>query len=152
MAFGKIYATAALGLCLGVFPITASAQMADATMDKEPAGLFVPIVGGCVDAPNPSDCGQVRAVVAECAADLDPVLCDVLFEDPDEVFADPLLLTQAQEGLTQASEAIAEMEFEEVHNEISDIIETTRADSERTLLRGDENLNSHSGPPLATGD
>lgn len=121
-------------------------------MDADDMLHFVPILSACVAAPNEADCGQVRALVTECAADLTYELCDVLFEDADEVFADPALLERAQITLAQTSESIAQMQFDEADGEIGEAIEATRALSERTLLRGAENLNSHSSPPVALED
>lgn len=174
MPLAKLSATAALGLCLALSPLAAAAQTAPtddvsdsalpdsdgpigdgSVADGADAGAephFVPIADACLSAPNETDCGQVRALVTECAADLDYEMCDVLFEAPDEVFADPQLLEQAQVILTSASESIAQMQFPEADGEIGEAIEATRALSERTLLRGAENLNSHSSPPLAADD
>lgn len=121
-------------------------------MDADVMLHFVPILSACVSAPNETDCGQVRALVTECAADLNYELCDVLFEDADEVFADPALLERAQITLARTSESIAQMRFDEADGEIGEAIEATRALSERTLLRGAENLNSHSSPPVALED
>lgn len=175
MPLGKLCATAALGLALTVSPFAAAAQstapaagvsddampgtdgpiadgsVADGT-EASRAPHFVPIADACISAPNEADCGQVRALVTECAADLDYSLCDVLFEAPDEVFDDPQMLELAQTSLSEASESIAQMQFEEADGEIGEAVEATRAMSERTLLRGAENLNSHSGPPLASDD
>lgn len=172
MRLGKLCVTAALGLALTVSPLAAAAQstapasgvlddallgtdgpIADGSVadgaDASRALHFVPIANACISAPNEEDCGQVRALVTECAADLDYSLCEILFEAPDEVFEDPQILELAQASLSEASERIAEMQFEKADGEIGEAIEATRAMSERTLLRGAENLNSHSGPPLA---
>lgn len=147
MPFKILYAAGAVGLCFSVLPFAISAQTQAETAQE--SATFVPIVSECVDMPNATNCGPVRAVVTECAADFEDVQCDVLFEDSDKVFNDPQLKELAQAQLSQASEAIALMTFEEAHNgEIGDIVEENRADAERTMLRGDENLNSHSAPPL----
>ena len=177
MPLSRLSASAALGLCLAFPSFAALAQTAapvpagdvsdSALADSDgPIGdgsvadgadeggepHFVPIADACLSAPNETDCGQVRALVTECAADLDYEMCDVLFEAPDEVFDDPELLERAQEILTAASESIAQMQFPEAEGEIGEAVEATRALSERTLLRGAENLNSHSSPPLAADD
>jgi hypothetical protein len=112
--------------------------------------VFVPLVDACVSSPTVETCQQVRAVVTECASDLDHVRCSVLFEEAEEVFEDPARLESSQATLSEVTEAIAAMEFPDVQH--SGIDEAARADAERALLRGDENLNSHSAPPLLDGD
>ena len=151
MSFKTIYATGAIGLCLGFAPIAIHAQTAD---DNARDGrLFVPLVAECVDLPTADTCGKVRAVITECAQNFERDLCDVLFQEPDEVFDIAQMEEQAQTLLADTSDAIAEMEFEEVNNgAIEDIVEISRADAERTMLRGDENLMSHSGPPSVSDD
>ncbi|MFN3279702.1 MAG: hypothetical protein ACK41Y_15075 [Paracoccus hibiscisoli] len=146
MSFVKLSATAALGLCLGVLPLSAQVQSADAAMENETNSMFVPMVALCTDSPDVESCGAVRTVVTECAAELTLEFCDVLFEDAEMVFSDPDLMEDAKLVLTSASEAIADMEFDEPTSQIEGAIEATRANSERTMLRGDENLNSHSSP------
>lgn len=171
MPLERLCATAALGLVLTLSPFAAAAQstapsagVSDDVMpgadgpigdgsvaDGAAAGRaphFVPIADACISAPNEADCGQVRALVTECAADLDYALCEVLFEAPDQVFEDRHVLELARARLSEASDRIAEMQFEEVDGEIGEAVEATRAMSERTLLRGAENLNSHSAPPM----
>ena len=144
MPFKKLYAAGAIGFCMTAGPLFA--QTAD--LSSEDGALFVPIVAECVEVQDETTCGQVRGVVTECAADLDRALCDVLFVDPDDVFDTPLQ-DRAEELLSETSEAIAGMTFEDVHNgQINGIVEEGRADAERTLLRGDENKMSHSGPPV----
>ncbi|MGP9804919.1 hypothetical protein [Paracoccus sp. NSM] len=175
MPLGKLCATTALGLALTLSPLAAAAQstapsdsvsddalpgpdgpigdgsVADGA-DASRAVHFVPIADACIAVPNPADCGQIRTLVTECAADLDYAMCEVLFEAPDEVFGDPQVLELARASLSEASERIAEMQFEEADGEIGDAVEATRAMSERTLLRGAENLNSHSGPPMSPAE
>ena len=175
MPLERLCATAALGFVLTLSPLAAAAQstapsagVSDDVMpgtdgpigdgsvaDGAAAGRalhFVPIADACISAPNEADCGQVRALVTGCAADLDYALCEVLFEAPDQVFEDPQVLELARASLSEASERIAEMQFEEADGEIGEAVEATRAMSERTLLRGAENLNSHSGPPMTPAE
>ncbi len=134
------------GLWMGL-PLAAAAQTAED--DAEAATLFVPLVGECVAMRTVETCADVRAVVTECAAELDDALCDVLFSRSVEVFDNPQLSEQARFLLARTSNAIAQMEFPDAHDgEIGEAIEATRANAERTMLRGDENLNSHSSPPL----
>ncbi|TVR10988.1 MAG: hypothetical protein EA385_02140 [Salinarimonadaceae bacterium] len=140
----NLFAMSALGLCLAIAPVMVGAPSAQPRDEKD--AVFVPLVDACVSAPTVETCQQVRAVVTKCASDLDHVLCSVLFEDSEDVFADPALLKSSQTTLSEAAEAIAAMEFSGTPH--SDIDDATRADAERTLLRGDENLQSHSAPPL----
>jgi hypothetical protein len=144
----NLFAVSALGLSLAMAPVMMGAPSAQ-PVDENNA-VFVPLVDACVSTPTVETCQQVRAVIAECASDLDPGSCSVLFEEAEEVFEDQARLESSQATLSDAAEAIAAMEFSDVQN--SGIDEAARADAERTLLRGDENLNSHSAPPLLEGD
>ena len=144
----NVFAISAVGLCLAIAPVTVGAKSAQS--EDENGAVFVPLVNACVSAPTVGTCQQVRAVVAECASDLDYELCSVLFEDAEEVFEDPTRLETSQMALSETVEVIATMEFPDVEH--SDIGEFSRADAERTLLRGDENLMTHSAPQLLEGD
>lgn len=144
----NLFAMSALGLSLAMAPVMVGAPSAQP--GDENNAVFVPLVDACVSTPTVETCQQVRAVVAECASDLDHGSCSVLFEDAEEVFEDPARLESSQTILSEAAEAIAAMEFPDVQH--SGIDEAARADAERTLLRGDQNLNSHSAPPLLEGD
>lgn len=155
MPSNNYYATGALGLCMLVLPVMSQAQSSDAgaatstDSSYDDTAIFVPLVDECVQIPNAETCGKVRAVVTECAEELERALCDVLFVEPDAVFDTQEANEEVQLMLFETSEAIAEMEFEDVNDaEIDGIVEGSRADAERTLLRGDENLMSHSGPPV----
>lgn len=143
----NLFVTSAFGLCLAMAPAMLGAPSAQ-TGDEE-AAVFVPLVDACVSGPTVDTCEQVRAVVTECASDLDHDGCSVLFQEAEEVFEDPARLASSKAMLSKAAEAIAAMEFPDVQN--GDIDEATRADAERTLLRGDDNLMSHSAPPLLDG-
>lgn len=146
MSFKAFFATGLAGLCLAAAPFTLSAQTLEDSAQNP--SLFVPMVAACVDTPTAETCGKVRAVVTECGATLEDTLCNVLFDDASTVFATPVLQAQAQAQLATASEAIADITFDDVeHNDIAAVIEESRADAERSMLRGDENLMSHSGPP-----
>lgn len=146
MPLKNLYATGAIGFCMSVFPAVTYAQSAEASHGE--GSIFVPMVDECVEMPNADTCGKVRAVVTECAAELERALCDVLFVEADAVFDTAELTDRAQVLLTETSDAIAEMEFEDVNEDAIDgIVEESRADAERTMLRGDENPMSHSGPP-----
>lgn len=147
MSLKKLYTSGALGLMISVLPIMTHAQSAHS--DTPEGAIFVPIVADCVDAPSEDTCGPVRAVLTECAEELEYAMCDVLFVDSTEVFDAPAVKEQVEVILADTSEAIAAMEFDEAHNgDIGDLVDVSRADAERTMLRGDENLNSHSGPPV----
>ena len=142
------FAISAVGLCLAIAPVTVGAQSAQSGDEND--AVFVPLVNACVMTPTLETCQQVRAVIAECANDLDYELCAVLFEDADEVFEDPARLESLHMTLSETADIIATMEFPDVEH--SDIGEFSRADAERTLLRGDENLMTHSAPPLLEGE
>ncbi len=144
----QLLSMSAVGLCLAMAPVMVGAQSAQSGDEND--AVFVSLVDDCVSTPTVETCQQVRAVVTECASDLDYELCAVLFEDADEVFEDSERLASSQMTLSETAEAIATMEFPDVQH--SDIAEASRADGERSLLRGDDNLNSHSAPPLIEGD
>lgn len=147
----KYSATSLIGFCVSVLPHVTHAQSAEVRGGD--TALFVPMVRECVEMPNAETCGKVRAVVTECAEEFERALCDVLFTEADEVFDRPEMSARAQESLTETREAIAEMTFEDVNEaEIEGIIEVSRADAERTMLRGDANPMSHSGPPSVEED
>lgn len=146
MSFSKYSSIGAIGFCMSVLPLMTHAQSAEASSDD--TALFVPMVNECVEMPNAETCGKVRAVVTECAEEFERALCDVLFTEPDEVFDSLEMRERAQESLAETSEVIAETTFEDVDEaEIEGIIEESRADAERTMLRGAANPMSHSGPP-----
>ena len=144
----NVFAMSAVGFCLAMAPVAVGAQSAQS--EDENDAVFVALVNACVSAPTVETCQQVRAVIAECASDLDYELCSVLFEDAEGVFEDPTRLETSQIALSETAEVIASMEFPDVEH--SDIGEFSRADAERTLLRGDENLMTHSAPPLLEGE
>lgn len=144
----NLFAMSALGVCLAMAPVMVSAPSAQSADDRD--ALFVPLVDACVSTPTVETCEQVRTVLAECANELDREGCSVLFEDADEVFENPAQLASSQAILSETAEAIAAMEFPDALN--GEIDDDTRADAERTLLRGDENLMSHSAPPLLEGE
>lgn len=157
--YANFYATTALGLCLVVSPLPAAAQSPDA----EDLEVFVPLVQECLARPSAQTCQDVGVLVQECADHLDYAACAVLFEAPDEVFADPAALDRAQELLRQASAALggrpveaggqpAAGAAEDDAAAAEDLVDDIRADAERTLLRGDENLMVHSPPPLLEGE
>lgn len=154
----KLVATTVLGLCLAAAPLAAgvsSAQPAEERPRDEqpgpgPTPVFVPLVDACVSAPSVATCEQVRAVIAECAEELDHEGCSVLFEKPEEVFENPMRMETSRTALSEAADAIAAMAFPDAGRDGVD--DATRADAERTLLLGDENLMSHSPPPLLEGD
>ncbi|PZX39437.1 outer membrane protein OmpA-like peptidoglycan-associated protein [Roseinatronobacter thiooxidans] len=150
MSRRNFHATTALGLCLAMVPLSAAAQSTGA--DPEAAEIFVPMVQDCVIGAREAECQQVRTVITECAADLEYDRCQLLFEDANAVFDDSQQLEQAEMMLVQTSEIIAQMDFSEADAELGDLAESARADAERTLLRGDENLMTHSAPPLVEGE
>jgi len=150
MSRRNFHATTALGLCLAMVPLSAAAQSTGT--DPEAAEIFVPMVQDCVIGASEAECQQVRTVITECAADLEFDRCQLLFEDANAVFDNSEQLEQAEMMLVQTSETIAQMDFTEADAELGDLAESARADAERTLLRGDDNLMTHSAPPLVEGE
>ncbi|MBQ1203766.1 MAG: hypothetical protein IIX61_08225 [Loktanella sp.] len=151
MSLKKLYTSGALGLMISVLPVVTQAQSAHS--DTPEGAIFVPIVAECVNAPSEDTCGQVRAVLTECAEEFEYATCDVLFVDSTEVFDTPALKDRVEIMLADTGALIAAMEFDEAHNgDIADLVDVSRADAERTMLRGDENLNSHSSPALIVDD
>lgn len=151
MSFKSFYATGATALLVLSVPFTTIAQSTDSPAQDE--ALFVPMVGACVESPTEETCDRVRAVITECGEELDDALCDVLFTDASVVFDNPTLQEEAQTLLAETGEEIATMTFEDVQEDNMDgVIEESRADAERTMLRGDENPMSHSGPPSVEED
>lgn len=144
----NLLAISAFGLCFATTPVMVGAQTVQ--LGDETDAVFVPLVEGCIAMPTVETCQSVRAVVAECAGDLDRERCSVLFVDAEPLFDDPSELEAVQAMLSDAAEAITILEFPDVQN--GDIDDATRANSERTLLLGDENLMSHSAPPLLDSD
>jgi hypothetical protein len=151
MSHKKLYTTGMVALLINALPMMAQAQ--SAYSDSPQGAIFVPIVAECVDAPSEDTCAPVRAVLTECAEELEYAMCDVLFVDSTDVFETPALKDQVETILADTSDAIANMEFDETHNgAIGDLVDISRADAERTMLRGDENLNSHSSPSIVLDD
>ncbi|WP_157898105.1 hypothetical protein [Yoonia vestfoldensis] len=146
MQFKNITATGAIGFCLSVMPAVSHAQSNHAAAQDE--ALFVPMVDECVAMPSAETCGRVRAVIIECAEELERALCDVLFTQPSAVFDRPQMQAEAQILLSATRDAIADIAFAEIETPENDgIIAESRADAEREMLRGDANPMSHSGPP-----
>lgn len=151
MLFKNVYATAAMVFCLSAMPVVTHAQTAAA--DGENDAIFVPMVDECVVIPTADTCARVRAVITECADGLERALCDVLFTEPSAVFDTPQMYARAQILLSDTRDAIADMVFDDVNDPAIDgIIAEGRADAERTMLRGDANPMSHSGPPSVVTD
>jgi len=151
MLFKNVYATGAIGLCLFAMPVVTHAQTAVANEEND--AIFVPMVDECVAIPTADTCARVRAVITECADGLERALCDVLFTDPSAVFDTPQMYARAQVLLSDTRGAIADMVFADVNDPAIDgIIAEGRADAERTMLRGDANPMSHSGPPSVAAD
>jgi hypothetical protein len=153
MSRSNFLTISAIGVFLAAVPGIALAQAAQTPAAQPPAPdvtLFVPLVDACVSMPSPETCQQVRAVVTECAADFAEEGCAVLLSVPDMVFNDPAQMQLAQTALSVTATEIAGMTFADVDHSVVD--EASRADAERTFLRGDENLMAHSAPPVLDGD
>lgn len=151
MLFKNVYATAAMVFCLSAMPVVTHAQTAAAGGEND--AIFVPMVDECVVIPTADTCARVRAVITECADGLERALCDVLFAEPSAVFDTPQMYARAQILLSDTRDAIADMVFDDVNDPAIDwIIAEGRADAERTMLRGDANPMSHSGPPSVVTD
>lgn len=148
MSRSRFLIPSAIAAILACAPGVALAQSAQAPQAE--VTVFVPLVDACVSTPSPETCQQVRAVVTECATDFVAEGCSVLLSVPDMVFDDPAQSQTAQTALSDTARAIAAMTFAEVDHSVVD--ESSRADAERTLLRGDENLMAHSAPPVLDGE
>ena len=140
------YSATILGFCLAT-SVTPLAAQSGTNIEVE----FVPLVQPCIDAPGVETCAEVRAVIRECAEELEPASCDVLFTDPDAVFDEPAMRLAAQEALLEASDAMPEFPVLETDGLSPETLDAARADAERTMLRGDENQMTHSQPEIQEG-
>lgn len=109
MTHSDFYATTALGLCLAMAPVTGGAQSSIGTPDV--LAMFAAPVETCVQTPALTECQDLRALIGECAADLAPVRCERLFDDPGVVFADSVLMQQARAMLVQTREAFVQLDL-----------------------------------------
>jgi hypothetical protein len=163
MSRTNLYATTALGLCLVATPVPGAAQTGAHTPAEVDPSIFAPLVQECIVQPGEAACEGVGTLIQDCAEDLDYAACEVLFVDADEVFGDPQTLAWVEERLQDVADEIEELtlatgtviEADEVTpqaEEDEELDEAIRADAGRTLLRGDENLMSHSPPTLLEGE
>lgn len=113
---------------------------------------FVPLVQPCIDMPGAETCAEVRAVISECAEDLEFASCDVLFQEADDVFEDPELKSLAEAILQDTRDAMPEFPVENDGDLSPEALEAARATAERTYLRGDANQMTHSQPELLEGE
>jgi|GEM_PF-3408009 len=123
MTRSDFYASTALGLCLAVAPVIGAAQSSMGVPD-DPV-MFAAPVETCVLAPASAGCQDVRALIVDCAADLEPVRCEMLFDDPGVVFADPMQMQRAQALLVQTRDAflqpdLADTEADEAPADVSE--------------------------------
>lgn len=105
------YATTALGICLTVAPLPASAQL----FGNGPDGvrMLAPAVQSCLATPELGDCQQTLTAMTECAQELVLSRCGFLFVDAEAVFSDPAQREQAQVLLDQTREAISQQRLAE---------------------------------------
>lgn len=150
MRKANLYATTALGLCLIPASGSVSAQTVEVTPDE--LALFAPLVQPCIDAPESDACAPVRSLVAECAEDMTFAQCEVLFEDGVAVFDDPELVARVQEILQNVDDVMPDFSEQTAGEGGMDVNDDVRAEAERTLLLGDENLLTHSTPPVQEGE
>lgn len=139
--------TSAIGLCLFTYVLPVAGQ-ADTAASIE----FVPLVQPCIDEPSVDTCAEVRAVISECADELEAASCSVLFNDADEVFETVDKTREAQEILQETRDAMPQFPMLETDGLSREALEAARADAERTFLRGDENTMTHSQPELQEGE
>lgn len=148
MSSSTFLAVSAFGLGLALAPGAVAAQTAQPPNAE--VTLFVPLVDACVAQPTEETCQQVRAVVTECALEFTEDQCGVLLSEPAMVFNNPSERDAAQSILSVTAEAIAGLTFADA--EQGALEDASRADAERTLLRGDANLMAHSAPPVLDGE
>ncbi len=137
---------------IGAFLASASAAFAETEAARMSEIEFVPLVQPCIDIPSEETCAEVRAVISECARDLEFASCDVVFRDADAVFDNPALKADAQTLLQQTRDAMPEFDTEESGDLSPEALEAARATAERTYLRGDANQMTHSQPELHEGE
>ncbi|NYS24855.1 hypothetical protein HUK65_07590 [Rhodobacteraceae bacterium 2376] len=129
----------------------AGGAMAD-TPDSAEMDWFAEPMQACIAAPEGDACEQVRSLVEICAEDPMFEQCGEIFKDARAMFDSPDDLERAQEILASTAERMPEFEAPATDDLPEDALEEARDDAERQLLRTDENLMTHSTPPVATGD
>lgn len=110
MSRRNFHATTALGLCLALVPLASFAQTSETGLVA--GDIFVPPVQSCLEETTVPECLEVRAVITDCAEDIEQARCEDVFIEADVVFSDPAQLEQAQRLLTQGSAAIAQLDFD----------------------------------------
>ena len=139
MSRRNFHATTALGLCLALVPLPSFAQSTDTGLDE--AELFVPPVQACIDEPTVMQCQDLRAVIIDCAEDLEQARCARLFVEVNAVFENPEQFEQAQRVLSEASEAMAQLDFgEAVSDDTPDAAEQVEERLDLELERGAEEV------------
>ena len=108
MRIAKFYATTALTVCLASPASMTWAQTS--IMTDEDLSRLSPLAQMCIANPQGEDCGPVLDAVSDCAADMNAVQCEVLFDDPDAVFASPEETERAQELLRQIDDEMAALD------------------------------------------
>lgn len=108
MRIAKFYATTALTVCLASPASMTWAQTS--IMTDEDLSRLSPLAQICIANPQGEDCGPVLDAVSDCAADMNAVQCEVLFDDPDAVFASPEETERAQELLRQIDDEMAALD------------------------------------------
>jgi outer membrane protein OmpA-like peptidoglycan-associated protein len=87
-------------------PVTGVAQSSELAAGE--AAIFAPQVQACIAAPTGGECGEVFDLIGNCAESLEQSRCAVLFENAEEVFADPAELERARLVLVEASATFAD--------------------------------------------
>lgn len=108
MRIAKFYATTALTMCLVSPPSMTLAQSGMVT--DEDLSQLSPLAQMCIANPQGDDCGPVLDAISDCAEDMDAAQCDVLFDDPDAVFATPEDTERAQLLLQQLDDEMAALD------------------------------------------
>ena len=108
MRLAKFYATTALTMCLVTPPTMTLAQSSMVT--DEDLSLLSPLAQMCMANPQGDDCGPVLDSISDCAADMTAAQCDILFDDPDAVFATPEDTERAQALLQQLDDEMAALD------------------------------------------
>lgn len=143
------YVASLTAIGIGLCAASATAEVSSSAADES---IFLEPVQECIDALSVEACAPVRAVITECAEELDPDRCDDLFVHPQKVFEDSVKVERAEQTLADTSSRLPE--FEDVHEGTlpDDALEASRFDAERTFLRGHRNQMTHSTPPTLSGD
>lgn len=136
---------------IGAALLWAGGAMADSP-DSAEMDWFAEPMQACIAAPEGDACEQLRSLVEICADDPVFELCGEVFQDARMIFGAEDHLERARQILASTAARMPEFEAPAMDDLPQDALEEARDDAERQLLRTDDNLMTHSTPPVATGD